>query len=407
MTEQTHHSETDPTNIERQSAQRVLEYAEAEMRKTGPSLIRLLQKRHELFNMHSSQLSTELPITEQLYDDPFYNDAFTVPDLRVRTGAAYNKLKESYDPVINSIDAEGHPTPELDDTEDTLQVKKIFRQEILKSAQSLGYVSEYAGKSDDEMDRRLGMLPSTLEKIDRPVSAVIIPGAAGISNLIRTHDALRNIRSGAVDTDTIIFAAGERKAAPHERPAAEKLGFRGGDTEFEQAVTALEDIGGVQFEPETETLPAQYGKETPDSTVLKGQVVINDRVVKVFVVEAAYDRARVDALSGKAADRSITSETYYSILPLLPDSDGPVVVDSHDTWGKGQEIVAQEILGLEAHKEIIGTWAFKDDRVKTAEDGSQDIHMAQAVIDEIGKTHFNLVRLKVAALNKLSSSSSL
>lgn len=394
--------EKDPLEVEIEAANRVLEYAEAEMRKTAPVLLRLLQKRHELYEMAKSQLTKAEPIDEQLYPDPFYNDAFTVEDLRVRTGPEYHKESEKYDPVLNTYDEDGNRTPEKDDTPADLAIKKEFRHSVLGAGQELGYVSPYIGESEDETERHIGMLPSTLEKIDRKLEAIVIPGAAGISNLIRVQDAFRNIKSGAVDTDTIIFAAGERPAGG-ELATVERLGYRLGQTEFEQAVFALEDIGQVQFEEGTEKIPAGYGENIPDSTVKRGEVVINDKIIKVIVVEGAYDRERKDARSGQPADRAITSETFRAIMPFLSDNGQPVLIDSHDTWGKGQEIVAQEILGLEANKEVLATWAFKSDRVYLDENGQPDIVAAQGVIDEIGKTHFNLVRLKVAALNKLKA----
>lgn len=129
MTLENTHSEKDPTTIERESARRVLEYAEHGLRKEAPVLLRLLQARHELFFMESSDFSQETSLEEQLYDDPFYNDAFYVKDLRVRTGAEYHKEKESYDPIRNSVDADGNPTPENDDSEEQLSIKK--RSELL------------------------------------------------------------------------------------------------------------------------------------------------------------------------------------------------------------------------------------------------------------------------------------
>lgn len=395
--------EKDSQNSERVAAQRVLDYAERGMRTEAPVLLRLLQARHELFHMDNSDFTSDLTLEEQLYEDVFYNDAFYVKDLRVRTGADYHKEKETYDPVLNSKGDDGEPAPEKDDTPEQLRIKKLFRQAILKSAQEQGYVSSYAGVSDNETDRRLNLLPSTLEKIEKPVKAAVILGAAGASNLIRTWDTFRNIESGAVDTDTIIFAAGERKAAPQESINVEKLGYRPGATEFEQAINALEDIGNVQFEKDAEEVPASYGSNIPDNTVKRGEVVINDRIIKVIVVEGTYDRDRVDVMSGEPANRSITSETMRAIIPFLPEGNGPLLIESHDTWGKGQEIIAQEILGLEAQEEIIATWAYKSDRVRVDENGEPDILAAQAVIDEMAKSYFNYVRLKIAALNKLES----
>lgn len=248
----------------------------------------------------------------------------------------------------------------------------------------------------------MNILPSTLEPVGK-VDAAVIFGAAGISNLIRVQDTFRNIRSGAVETDTIIFAAGERPAAPHELKAVENLGYRPGSTEFEQAVNALEDIGQVQFDDKVESQPAAYGTNTPDNAIKRGQVVVNDRLINVIVVEGSYDRDRNDLLSGNPANRSITSETLHAVLPFLPNSGEPILIESHDTWGKGQEIVSQEILGLEAHREVIGAWAYKSDRVYLGEDGTPDILAAQAVMDEMAKSYFNYVRLKIAALNKLQS----
>lgn len=394
--------EKDPQNIEREAAFRVLEFAEAGMRKEAPVLLRMLQKRHEIFHMDSSDFSSDLSLEEQLYDDAFYNDAFYVKDLRVRTGAEYEKLKESYDPVLNTTDKDGVPTPENDDTPEDLMNKLLFRRSVMTGAQELGYISTYAGVSENEIDRRLNILPSTLEPVGE-VKAVVILGAAGVSNPIRVRDTFRNIESGAVETDTIIFAAGERTALQRESDALEKLGLNPGKTEFEQAINALEDIGHVHFEEETEKHPATYGEDIPDNSVRRGTVVVNDKVINVVVVEGTYDRNRKDVMSGKLADRSITSETMQAIIPFLPKGDKPLLIESHDGWAKGQEIIAQEILGLEAQEKILLALAYKSDRIKVDENGELDIVAAQAIIDEMAKSYFNFVRLKIAALNKLKS----
>ena len=400
--ESTHH-ETEQTNNERDSALGLIEYAEQEMRTAAPILLRLLQKRHELFEMNNTEFDPSLPIESQLYDDPFYNDTFYVKDLRVRTGADYHTgLKETFSPVTNATDEQGNPAPEKNDSAELLIAKKNFRQAIIEGAQVQGYVSRHPGTPLPGIDTQLGILPSELEPIDKPVGAVVILGAAGISNLIRVRDAVRNIESGAVKTNTIIFAAGERTAASHEATAFENLGCRPGVTEFEQGVNALEGIAHVQFEDELEKYPAHYGAEVPNTTVRRGTVVINDQVITVLVAEGCYDRNRKDMMSGQPANRSITSETMQAIIPFLQNNEQPILIESHDTWGKGQEIVAHEIFGVEANLNIIGTWAYKSDRLFTDEDANLDIKAPEAVIDEMSKAYFNLVRLKMAALNKLA-----
>lgn len=382
--------EQEQKDIERESATRVLRYAENEMRKTAPVLLKILQARHELFKMPNSQLDKPEPVEEQLYEDDFYNDTFIVEDLRLRKNAKYHEETESYDPLP-------------DDTPELALTKYRFRQAILEGAQKLGFVAPKPGKADDEISRHIHMVPGNLEPVPGRVDAIIVPGAKAVSNLMRIHDAVLNIESGKVDTDTIILAAGERPADPHELTDMTKLGYRASDNEFDEMIRAIEDMHGATFTDETETYPATYGTNIPDTEVRRGQLIIGDRVVTVLAVKGAYDRSRRDVLSGEPANRSITSETFRAAIPLIPKVSGKIVFDSHDTWGKGQEIIAQEIFGLEGHKDIIGAWAFKDDRVFINESGEVDILAAQAVIDELAKAHFNLVRLKVAALNTLQT----
>ncbi len=372
---------------QRTNAERVLAYADRKLREIAPIHLRLLQARHELFELINSHFESNLPIEDQLYEDHSYNDAFVTKDLRVRTGSEYHNETESYD-------------EKADDTPEVKQQKYAFRQSILGAAQTLGYVSAQPGQSTDELDRKLNIQESTLEKISSPVEAVVIPGAAALSNHIRIADTLRNIESGAINTDRIIFVAGERIAPEAEQNKVINAGYRAGANEFDAAIAAFEDLTGIAFSENTETLPAQYGTDTPDTKLRHGTITVGDQLVEVTVLEAAYDRNRVDGQSGKPANRAITEETYAAALPLLKNQAGTVVIESHDTWQKDQEVTAELVFGLEAGKTVIGTGAYKDDRV-VEKGGKIDITLAQGVIDEIAKTHRDLVRLRIAAENKL------
>jgi hypothetical protein len=389
MSEESKNIEFEQSDPEVESIQRVLAYTDRELRKSAYVLISILEERHRLFAMLNSPLEHDEPVVKQLYPEPSYNDAFFVQDLRLRRNAKYHEESESYDPIAGE-------DPEL------AALKLDFRQVILRGAQAQNYVAPAPGKSSDPLDRHLGMTEDTMEPINQPIDALIIAGAKEVSNLMRVHHAVRSLEAGTIVTDTLLVAAGERPAEAHELEDAKKLGYRPADTEYQQLINALEDLHGVVFEDE-EKHPAPYGENIPDNTVRRGKIIIDGKVVTVIVVEGTYDRNRRDIMSNELADRSITSETFRAVIPFIPEGTGTVAVASHDTWGKGQEIIGQEIFGLEAHKDVIGTWAFKGDRVIYNEDGEVDLSKAQAVIDEMAKAHFNLVRLRVAAKNRLKA----
>lgn len=390
-------------------------YADAELDKTLQSYSKLLTLRHDLFQMPNSELSNDQPVEEQLYKESSYNDPLINDNLRLRAvGAEFHQESLVLNELAETDPGYGNKTTDLK------QRKHTYRQAILAVAQDFGYVTKKPGVSENPFEKRLGIQASALEPIEKPVDAVIIPAAAGVSNYIRVYDALRNIASGAIKTNQIIITTGERPVSDKERDGLLSKGFRAGKNEFESTQYAFEDVAGMRFPDEIEEIPATYGINVPKTKLKHGVITINDSLIDVTVLEAAFDRERrfdngtpndnvttkedgteefQETKKGSVDSRANTDETFYAALPLINKEPGTLVVVSHDTWTPYQGVIANMVFGIYAQKNIIATGAFKDNRVIQKEDGSVDIQDAQAVVDEIAKVHHDLVRLRVKAEN--------
>ena len=390
-------TETELTNIESLPAlgyERVIHYVDAELARIKPIYDSLLQARHDLYDMGDSSLDSATPLDEQLYPENSYNAQWTKPDLRLRKGGVeFHNETEKLDPDVK-------------DSEEFARRKKAYRQHIIEAARSLGgylFPGE-PGKSPDELDRHLGMRESTLS-VERPIiaEAAIIPAAAALSNHMRIQDTIRNIESGALKTDRIIITTGERTVPPAERAKVEAKGYRGGDTEFEAVLHAFEDLTGHLIEDQpTQTLPATYGISTPDTKYKSTTLMIADKPVEVVILEAGYDRERRHDETGRSVGRASTDETFYAALPFLQKDSGLIAIESHDAWIPYQEVIGNQAFGLYANKDVIAIGPYKDDRIIVDENGELDIQLAQGVIDEIGKRHDDLVKLRIQAENAKS-----
>ena len=373
---------------------RVIHYIDAELARIKPAYNAIMEARHNLYDMVDSGLDSKTPIDEQLDPENSYNSQWTKPDLRLRKGGV-----------------EFHTEPEkLDDdpkdSEELSRRKKIYRQSIIKAAETLGgYLFPGApGRSPDELDRHLGMRESTLSP-EQPLvaEAAIVPAAAALSNHMRLRDTLRNIESGALQTNRIIITAGERAIPAAEKAKVEAKGYRSGDTEFEAVIRAFEDLTNTPLEDQpTKTLRATYGTNTPDTQYKTTQLTLGDTNVEVIVLEAGYDRERRHDETGRSIGRASTDETFYAALPFMKKDSDRIVIESHDAWIPYQDVIGNQVFGLYADKEVVSIGPFKDDRIVLDENGEFDMTLAQGVVDEIGKRHDDLVKLRVLAENAKS-----
>lgn len=305
----------------------LLKFAEAELQRMNDALAPLLELRHDLFNVNGTEYSKNLPIKDQLYDHPSYNMEFIAHDMGLRNGNSleYHQTTEKYDRGFSEENAER-------DFE--------YRQAIMSAAQELGFISRHPGKATDPIDQNIGILDSELEPIDEKVAAIVINGAAGMSNQKRVRDAIRNIESGAINTNRIIITAGTRPVNDAEKGRV-KAPYRAGDTEFESMKLAAQDLLGIDFEEEPDIIPVEYG-ENLVAKVEKAVANIGDRLVSIEVVEAPFDSRRI-MTDGSSAKRINTEEAFFATLPLLESESGAIVMESHDTWTPWQNLIGHQV----------------------------------------------------------------
>jgi len=386
MINKTNNLENTPVNNPEREAElkaTLLEFTEQELQRMNKAIAPLLELRHDLFDVHGTDYSKELPIKDQLYDHPSNNVDFISHDMGLRNGNAldYHQTTEKYDKGFSEENAER-------DLE--------YRQAILFAAQELGFISKHPGEATNPIDQSVGILDSELDPIDEKVAAIVINGAAGMSNQKRVRDAIRNIESGAINTDRIIITAGVRPVNDAEKGRV-KPPYRAGDTEFESMKLAAEDLLGISFEDESTTIPVKYGDELT-AKVEKSVATIGGRLVTIEVVEAPFDSTRT-MTDGSNAKRINTEEAFLATLPLLEGEKGAIVMESHDTWTPWQNLIGHQVFGLEQGRNVYPAGPFNAERVYWSEEGGQkimDIVAPQDVVDEIVKTYKQLVQLQVS-----------
>lgn len=386
MNSQTNSTETTPVISPEREAElkaTLLEFTERELQRMNKAIVPLLELRHDLFEVKGTDYSKELSIADQLYDHPSNNVDFISHDMGLRNGNAldYHQTTEKYDKGFSEENAER-------DLE--------YRQAILSVAQELGFVSKRPGEATDPVDRNIGILDSELEPIDEKVAAIVINGAAGMSNQKRVRDAIRNIESGAIDTDRIIITAGTRPVNDSEKSRV-KPPYHAGDTEFESMKLAAQDLLGITFDDEPTIIPVSYG-EGLTARVEKTVASIGSRLVTIEVVEAPFDSTRI-MTDGSNAKRINTEEAFLATLPLLESEEGAIVMESHDTWTPWQNLIGHQVFGLAQGRNVYPAGPFNAERVYWSEEDSKktmDIAAPQDVVDEIIKTYKQLVQLQVS-----------
>jgi hypothetical protein len=375
----------EPNGENGEKIQRRLEFLEgmigqkqAELTVFLPVVQKLLERRHANYDMPRTMFSGALPVSEQLYVDPTYNDTFIhgnhiVDESGVAKGGDLNARSAG-----ESYDAEAY-----DDNE--------YTQEILAAAQELGFVlPELPGTPRAEIDQLIGIADSNLEAIDHPVQAVIVPTAKGISNPMRIRGAIRDIESGAITTNTLIIAACERPVDDAERAGMEARGLHYGTTEYGSAIAALADVSGIELdEHQSESFRLKDAPHLTEGRMIRTKVPIGNQDIDVIVVSAPFDAERV---TGRDADgnvlkqnRASTQDNFLAALEFLPETEGDIVMESHDTWIKSQAEVADQFMGIRG-KRMIAAGPHKLDRLKIV-DGKIVLNEPGQVVDEIAKTY--------------------
>lgn len=247
---------------------------------------------------------------------------------------------------------------------------------VFNVAVNSGFVRPEIYEASNETELALGIHSDPEPCIDE-VEAIIVPGAAGLSNLKRLYHAKKAVDSGAVKTRRIIIASGQRRTDANERAKILAAGFMPGDTEYEcckNAVEALYDISPQEIG----SIPVAYGEHECIAHVAKAIV---DKKLKIEVVESPYDPQR-RLSNGKLATRANTEETLIPIRRMLSD-EGVLYIVSHDIWQPVQEVIAYRIfLG----HPIFGSAAQNLDRViKDSQTGRLRLNAAASVQDEMKK----------------------
>lgn len=400
------HLDREPSLRTIEAARDAIDFADHELQLITPSLHSLMALRERLFKVEDPVLekipgealsSTYQRMKEKLSADPTENNLAikSVLGLRKNSTLEFHNETEKY-----------NDSP--DDTASRARKKFTYRQEILYIAQELGFVAQAPGKASNPLDRELGIPDSTSEKITGPVEAIIVASARGKTPRKRLRDGIRDIELGKVQTNRIIFTTGERPTDDAEKQTAEKEGYAVGNTEYEAAILAAQDLLGIEFPEEEHTFTVPYG-DNLQGHYRSAQAVIDGKLIEIQVVHSPLDPNRKMA-DGSPAKRGSSEETFLAAGALLGDGPGRIVVKSHDTWVHTQRSRAIEIFGLEFGKKVTVNGPFNDDRViwrKMFNETVMDINSAEGVVDEIAKYQDALVELRVAALKKLEEAGEL
>lgn len=351
-----------------------------------PYIVTLTERRHDEYELPESVFNRAVPIAEQFYEQPTYNSEF-VHDTDKGGG------------VLNSRSG-GREFHQADDYR-----HGRYTAAILEAAQALGYVApELPPAPTDPIDQALGIADSYLQPIDEPAEAVIIPTARSISNPMRTRDALRNIDSGAVLTNKLIFASCDRPVDDVERAKMEQLGLHYGTTEFGSAVAAFNDFTHTAIDPEdAEPFFVELNGQLFEGKQLKTIVDRPRGPLEVIFVSAPFDPRRIVGKNKETgqpvyASRANSEENFLAAYEFLSPDPSLLVIESHDVWAKCQAEVAQQILGPKG-KRTFGTGPFKLDRFKMDENGKLALNAPGEVVDEIAKTYAFATQTRLTAWN--------
>jgi D-alanyl-D-alanine dipeptidase len=356
------------------------------LNRLAPGIEELLIKKHSLLGddaFKDTHFDRTLPIADQIYDQPTYNGVSAYDDLntRARGTIPFQESKETYDK------------------------QRAYTDLILKTAQEQGFVTKTIELATEPIDQKLEILDSQLVPIERPVEAVIVPAAAGLTTITRLRDAVRNIESGAIKTSKLIITTCERPVEEREINLLEDKGFHAGTTEFEFSLSAVRDLLNKDFADTVADLDISYGTGTLSGKIAGGTVLINGKPVDVEIVSAPINPTRV-MYDGTLPKRANTEETFRAVEQFLSSEPGLLVIESHDVWAPWQGVIAENIFGIDLQKDIIATGPMKSARVTETKDENGEtiigIWQPESVIDEMAKTYKDLTVLREFAVNGLT-----
>lgn len=389
-----------PSDAERHLTE-LIESVDTRLAVMRPEIDRLMQARHELsdasdeYRLTKTMFDVARPTLERLYDEPTYNDVFVY----------------GYDPRFNVVDDDPSAGGDLSARrgakfhEGESYKEGGYVDAIFTAADRLGFVKKELGTASDPLDQEIGIADSDLAPVGR-VEAVVVPGAAGMSNVLRVRDALRNIEQGRVETDTLIIATCDRPINDAENGRIKLERFQGGKTELEATIIALNGLAGTSIDPDTaEPYPVTLPGGEFEGKVVHQSITVAGRAIDCIIVSAPYDPERVSSWKDgepQRATRANTDETFIAVNQLLPEGPGTILIESHDTWAIGQGVIAEQTFAI-AGKDVIATGPRRLDRVssRTDENGVSRfvLNQPEGIVDEIAKTYAYLTQTRIKAEN--------
>ncbi len=266
-------------------------------------------------------------------------------------------------------------------------------QLVFAAAEKLGLVKKEIVSARNEIESRLKIYAEPIA-YDKEVEAAVVLGGAGETFIKRMYHALEAIKTEKVKTSRIILLAGERKVAQRENDLLQKDGYTAGETEFDLAKGAVIDLtkenwGKIGEEKRNVVL----GKDNYEMDLISGKITLETgKVVEVTIINSPYDKKRT-LKDGTLANRATTEETFVALNEILTgfNTDKTLYLVSHDIWQPAQMLFAQETIGKDKGRRIIGSGPKNIDRVKMDEEGNWQLSDPGAVLSEINK-YFNIVQ---------------
>lgn len=270
--------------------------------------------------------------------------------------------------------------------------RKVDEEAVFAVATELGFVKPEICYPFSEWEDLLGISSEDPETVDEQVEAIVVPGAAGLSNLIRLHHAAKIIRTGVVRANRIIVTAGERVTQPEERQRLLDIGMPAGETEFELILNALEKTFACTPPRNIPgNLTTEYHGRLYPVQVCQAEAFIGGNDVEITVLNVPFDRKRL-LPNGCFASRANTEETFRPLTQILSAEPSTVYVVSHDIWQIVQEMIARRT--LPPNKTVIGSGPRNVNRVTyNPIKGRLCLNGAPDVQDEIKKYYQELVRI--------------
>lgn len=255
-----------------------------------------------------------------------------------------------------------------------------------------GFVKPEILMAENELEAKLGIY-SKPKYCSKSVGAIVILGAAGLSNLKRLYHAIKALKTSAVKTEHIIFASGQRATSESERAKVLNAGFAPADTEYESCKKAVLDLLGI----EPYELSGSSGSCTGDG-LIKRVSKAETLGVTIHITETAFNPSR-KLKNNQLATRANTQETLSYVRNTISQNELLYVI-SHDIWQPVQELFVYREL---PEYSIVGSGPWNLDRVFIDQTtGELKLSSPSDVQDEMRKYLEELCKIHPATMGKQS-----